>query len=95
MYIFLENRQHERISEIVGDDAEESFVSACEAAPVGSVMRGVQRYGDTMLNELQLRRFVRELLQLPDEKKTELICRVTEMAQQAAACGGYLFFSGD
>ncbi|WP_372409668.1 hypothetical protein [Streptomyces luteireticuli] len=95
MYIFLENQQHERISEKVGDDAAESFTSACQAAPEGSIMRGVQRYGDTMLNKLQLERFVRELHQLPEEQKTEVIRHVTEMAQQAAACGGYMYFSGD
>jgi hypothetical protein len=93
--IYLENRLHERISEKTEDDAEESFLSACREAPEGSALRGVQTVGDTMFNELQLKQFVDELNQLPEEKMTAVIRRVAEMAEQAASCRGYLYISGD
>ncbi|MEI5097774.1 hypothetical protein RB200_02800 [Streptomyces sp. PmtG] len=95
MQIYVENRLHERGSATVGDDAEDSFMSACRAAPEGSVMSGVQSYGDTMLNQLQLVQFIVELERLPREKKTGAVFQVAELARQAVASGGYLYVSGD
>ncbi|MCC3770025.1 hypothetical protein [Streptomyces sp. UNOC14_S4] len=95
MYLYVENRLHERISELVGDDAEASFMAACQVAPEGSVMSSVQRYGDTMLNEVQLGWFVTELSRLPEGKKTDVIRQVMTMAQEAASRHGYLYISGD
>jgi uncharacterized ferredoxin-like protein len=95
MDVHLENRLHERVSERIGDDADEGFLSACRQAPEGSVMRGVQSVGDTMFNELQAKQLVAELNQLPEEKKTGVIRQVAETARQAASCRGYLYISGD
>ncbi len=92
--IYLEDGAHERVAR-VGDDLDESFLSACHAAPQGSVMSGVFSLGDTMFNELQLPRLAEELNQLPEELKTETTRRVAEMAQRAATLRGYLFISGD
>ncbi|GGV70544.1 hypothetical protein GCM10010277_81620 [Streptomyces longisporoflavus] len=95
MQIHVQNQSHERVSEKLGDDIDESFLSACHAAADGSVMSGVFSVGDTMFNELQLPQFARELNELPEEQKTDTIRRVADMAQQAAALRGYLFISGD
>ncbi|MFC5719305.1 hypothetical protein ACFP1Z_03775 [Streptomyces gamaensis] len=95
MHIYSKNRLHERISEKIEEDPEESFISICEAAPEGSVMGGVQRYGDTMLNEPQLKRFAEELNRLPEDQQTAVIRQVKELTQQALSCRGYLFISGD
>ncbi|MFH8606266.1 hypothetical protein ACH4D5_02065 [Streptomyces sp. NPDC018029] len=92
--IYLENGTRERMAR-VGDDPDESFLTACHAAPDGSVMSGVFSVGDTMFNELQLPRLAEELNQLPEELKTDTTRRVAEMAQRAAALRGYLFISGD
>lgn len=92
--IYLENGAHERVA-YVGDDLEESFLAACQAASDGSVMRGVFSVGDTMFNERQLEQFARELDQLPEERKTGATRQVAEMARRAAALRGYLFISGD
>ncbi|MGW6054496.1 hypothetical protein [Streptomyces sp. NPDC055189] len=95
MEIHVQNRSHERVSEKLGDDIDESFLSACQAAPDGSVMSGVFSVGDTMFNELQLGQFADELNQLPDERKTVTTRQVADMARRAAALHGYLFISGD
>jgi len=95
MDIYVENRLHERISEKIGDDAEESFLRACREAPESSTLHGVQSVGDTMFNELQTKQLVAELSRLPEEKRTDVVRRVTEMAQEAAGCRGYLCISGD
>ncbi|MFF1692057.1 hypothetical protein ACFVXC_00250 [Streptomyces sp. NPDC058257] len=92
--IYLENGAHERV-EHVGDDLNESFLSACQASADGSVMRGVFSVGDTMFNERQLEQLARELDQLPEERKTDTTRQVADMARRAAALRGYLFISGD
>jgi hypothetical protein len=93
--IHIQNQLHEQISEKVGDDVDESFMRVCRDAPEDSALHGVQSIGDTMFNELQLKQLVAELSRLPEEKKTDVIRRVAEMAQEAAACRGYLYISGD
>ncbi|MEV7191203.1 hypothetical protein AB0N81_05250 [Streptomyces sp. NPDC093510] len=95
MEIHVQNRSHERVSEKLGDDIDESFLSACHAAPDGSVMSGVFSVGDTMFNELQLPQLAEELNQLPEELRTDTTRRVAEMARRAATLRGYLFISGD
>ncbi|MGW6274426.1 MULTISPECIES: hypothetical protein [unclassified Streptomyces] len=92
--IYGENRVHERIA-CVGDDLDESFLSACHAAPDGSVLSGVFSVGDTMFNERQLEQFAAELDRLPEERKTDTTRQVADMARRAAASRGYLFISGD
>ncbi|MEI5097773.1 hypothetical protein RB200_02795 [Streptomyces sp. PmtG] len=67
----------------------------CEAAPEGSVLRFVQRHGDTMLNELQLERFVAELERLPEEEKNTTVRKLIAAARFAIASHGYLYFVGE
>ncbi|MFH9892399.1 hypothetical protein [Streptomyces luteogriseus] len=95
MDIYVQNPLHEQISPKVGDDADGSFLRICREAPKNSTLHGVQSIGDTMFNELQIKQLVVELSRLPEEKKTGVIRRVVEMAQEAAACRGYLYISGD
>ncbi|MFG2653403.1 hypothetical protein [Streptomyces sp. NPDC048436] len=95
MEIHVRNRSHERVSEKRGDDVDESFLSACHAAPDGSVMSGVLSVGDTMFNELQLPQLAVELDGLPEERKTDTTRQVADMARRAATLRGYLFISGD
>ncbi|MEU6182579.1 hypothetical protein [Streptomyces coeruleorubidus] len=95
MDIYVQNRLHEQISEKIGDDADGSFLRVCREAPEDSVLHGVQSIGDTMFNELQIKQLVVELSRLPEEGKTDVIRRVAEMAQEAAAYRGYLYISGD
>ncbi|MFF0465664.1 hypothetical protein [Streptomyces mexicanus] len=95
MEIHLQNSLHERISEKVGDDLNQSFLSLCREAPESSVLRGVQAIGDTMFNELQCRRLVDELTRIPEASRLPVIRRVMELALQASSCHGYLYISGD
>ncbi|MFK0117146.1 hypothetical protein [Streptomyces sp. NPDC090994] len=95
MEIHLQNSQHERVSEKVGDDPTGSFLLLCREAPENSVLHGVQAIGDTMFNELQCQRLVAELSALPETRLTQVVRRVMEMARQAASCHGYLYFTGD
>lgn len=93
--MYVQNRLHEPISEKLGDDADESFLRLCRDAPEVSTLHGVQSIGDTMFNGLQIKQLMAELSRLPEKKKTDVIRRVAEMAQEAAACRGYLYISGD
>jgi hypothetical protein len=95
MEIYLRDSLHQRISEKVGDDTDQSFLSLCREASGNSVLRGVQSIGDTMFNEIQCRRLVAELDRLPDRDRTPVVRRVAEMARQAVSCRGYLYISGD
>ncbi|GGZ90864.1 hypothetical protein ACFOOM_04995 [Streptomyces echinoruber] len=95
MEIHVRNRLHVRVSERIGDDADGSFLKACREAPEDSHLHGVQSVGDTMFNELQAAHLVAELGGLAEEKQTDVIRRVAKMAQEAAACRGYLYISGD
>ena len=92
--VYLENQIHERIGRVY-DDADESFMRACELAPVGSVMRSVIRHGDTMLNVYQLRIFEAELQGLPGGEITDAISGVMDAATAAIRRRGYLYFVGD
>lgn len=92
--VYLENRLHERVAHVY-DDVDESFTEVCKSAPEGSFMRMVHPWGDTMLNELQLKPFVRELRQIADERKSETIGKVIDLAEQAIARHSYLYFIGD
>ncbi|KNB50983.1 hypothetical protein [Streptomyces caatingaensis] len=92
--VYLENRLHERIAHVC-DDADESFIEACKDAPDGSFMRMVHPWGDTMFNELQLEPFLQELRETPDERRTVAISKVIDLAEQAIARHGYLYFVGD
>ncbi|MFF0465663.1 hypothetical protein [Streptomyces mexicanus] len=76
------------------EDRKETFLSLCEAAPEGSILRAVNRYGDTMFNEIQLIQFVSELNQLPVDKRNSTVRKLAAAAEFAIASHGYLYFVG-
>ncbi|MFE0099837.1 hypothetical protein [Streptomyces sp. NPDC059009] len=77
------------------EDRKETFLALCEASPEGSILRAVNRYGDTMFNAMQLKRFVEELNRLPAEKKNSTVRKLIAAAEFAIASFGYLYFVGD
>jgi hypothetical protein len=77
------------------EDRRNTFLSLCEAAPEGSILRAVNRYGDTMFNETQLMRFVAELNGLPPCKRNSTVRKIAAAAEFAIASHGYLFFTGE
>ncbi|MCC3770024.1 hypothetical protein [Streptomyces sp. UNOC14_S4] len=93
LVVYVEDQNRGRMAK-THEDRKETFLALCEAAPDGSVMRAVQRHGDTMLNELQLRQFVEELKQLPEEKRNSTVRKIAAAAEFAIASHGYLYFEG-
>ncbi|GGZ90869.1 hypothetical protein ACFOOM_04990 [Streptomyces echinoruber] len=93
LVIYVEDQNHERMAKTY-EDHKETFLALCEAAPEGSILRAVNRYGDTMLNEIQLKRFVAELNRLPDDRKNSTVRKLVAAAEFAIASHGYLFFTG-
>ncbi|GGL68191.1 hypothetical protein GCM10010129_09440 [Streptomyces fumigatiscleroticus] len=85
---------HERMAKTY-EDHKETFLSLCEAAPEGSILRAVNRYGETMLNEIQLVQFVAELNKLPTGKRNSTVRKIAAAAEFAIASHGYLFFTGE
>lgn len=92
--VYVENQLHERVEQLF-DDLQETFMKLCESAPERSIRRGVDRYGDTMLNGYQLRLLIDELEHVPDESMTEAMRSVAEAAARAICLRGYLYFVGD
>lgn len=94
LVVYVEDQNHERMAK-THEDYKETFLSLCEASPEGSILRAVNRYGDTMLNEIQLVQFVVELNELPSEKKNSTVRKLSAAAEFAIASHGYLFFVGE
>jgi len=76
------------------EDRKGTFLSLCEVAPEGSILRAVNRYGDTMFNEIQLMQFLTELNQLPVGERNSTVRKLAAAAEFAIACHGYLYFVG-
>lgn len=93
LVVYVEDPNHERMAK-THEDRKETFLALCEAAPDGSILRAVSRYGDTMFNEIQLKRFVAELNRLPENKKNSTVRKLVAAAEFAIATHGYLFFVG-
>ncbi|MGX5214885.1 hypothetical protein ACWKT3_40455 [Streptomyces violaceus] len=93
LVVYVEDQNHERMAK-THEDRKETFLALCEAAPDGSVLKAVSRYGDTMFNEIQLKRFVAELNRLPENKKNSTVRKLMAAAEFAIASHGYLFFVG-
>ncbi|WP_371524868.1 hypothetical protein OG302_00985 [Streptomyces sp. NBC_01283] len=55
----------------------------------------MNRHGDTMFNELHLRRFVTELNALPEREKNSAVQTLITAAEFAIASFGYLHFVGE
>lgn len=93
LVVYVEDRNHGRMAKTL-DDRKGTFLTLCEEAPAGSLMRCVQRRGDTMLNEIQLVQFVEELNGLPLEKRNSTVRKLAAAAEFAIASYGYLYFVG-
>ncbi|WP_194836795.1 hypothetical protein [Nocardia sp. XZ_19_369] len=78
-----------------GDDAEESFLRMCQAAPDDTLRRGVVKHGRTMFNPVQLRRFVAELEALPAAERTPVVREVEAAAHLAIRSSGCLLIVGE
>ncbi|MCX3286912.1 hypothetical protein OR263_09335 [Streptomyces sp. NEAU-H22] len=89
----MEDQVHGRMAK-THEDRKETFLALCEAAPEGSMLRAVNRHGDTMFNEGQLKRFVAELNRLPEGQKNSTVRKLVAAAEFAIASHGYLFFVG-
>ncbi|MGP2441169.1 hypothetical protein [Streptomyces sp. JW3] len=89
----MEDQIHARMAK-THEDRKETFLALCEASSEDSMLRAVNRYGDTMFNEIQLARFVAELRALPPEKQNSTVRKLVAAAEFAIASHGYLFFEG-
>ncbi|MGW8455387.1 hypothetical protein ACWGLO_28265 [Streptomyces niveus] len=52
--IYVEDLWHGRLNAFTDDD-EASFMGICESAPEESLLNGVNNYGETLFNSVQLR----------------------------------------
>ncbi|MFH9892400.1 hypothetical protein [Streptomyces luteogriseus] len=93
LVVYVEDQVHGRMAK-THEDRKETFLALCEAAPEGSMLRAVNRHGDTMFNEVQLKRFVAELDRLPADQKNSTVRKLVAAAEFAIASHGYLFFVG-
>ncbi|MEV0356859.1 hypothetical protein AB0H71_12425 [Nocardia sp. NPDC050697] len=94
--IFVQDMVHgtvHRVDGPAGDTLSESVLQA----PVGSMLRGIHQYADTMFNSYQLRFFLDELAATApaDDAQREMITTLRDVAEQAIRINGYLWFSGD
>ncbi|MEV8366531.1 hypothetical protein [Streptomyces niveus] len=92
--IYVEDLWRGRLSAFT-DDKEASFMGACESAPEESLLNGVNRYGETLFNFIQLSRLVKELESLPEDERTPVVQQVIDGAKEAIHRTGYLHFIGD
>lgn len=69
----------------------------CHKAPKGSLLRGIDPYGDTMFNVIQLDQLIEEIdsmaVDLPIER--EALSTLRAAADTAIRKRGYLYFVGD
>ncbi|AYG78297.1 hypothetical protein DWB77_00404 [Streptomyces hundungensis] len=77
------------------DDESDSIRGVCESAPEDSLRHGVNRYGETLFNSIQLNRLVAELKALPEGEQSPVVQKVVEGANQAIYRTGYIRFIGD
>ncbi|MBF6327560.1 hypothetical protein [Nocardia transvalensis] len=87
---------HKEVDSISGSVAQALSDSVLDA-PVGSMMRGIHKYADTMFNSYQLTFFLEELAGMSpkDDQEEEMIAELRAAAEQAIRLNGYLWFSGD
>ncbi len=94
LVIYVEDQVHSRMAK-THEDRKETFLALCESAPEGSILRAVNRHGDTMFNEIQLKRFVAELNELQEREKNSTVHKLIAAAEFAIASFGYLYFVGE
>lgn len=94
--ISIQNQVHREVELITGYGSA-TLSDMISSAPVGSLIRGIHKYADTMYNSYQLGWFLDELsaLQPKDDREQEVISSLREAAESAIRQHGYLWFSGD
>jgi hypothetical protein len=94
--IIVQDMNHKRM-ELFSGSPPQTLSEIVEDAPLGSMMRSIRRYGDTMFNSYQLKLFLEELAtKAPqNEREQELFDVLRKAAISAIDEHGYLWFSGD
>ncbi|WP_329405119.1 hypothetical protein OG563_23805 [Nocardia vinacea] len=87
---------HKEVDSVSGPAAQSLSDSVLDA-PIGSMMRGIHKYADTMFNSYQLTFFLDELAAMSpqSDREEELIAALRTAAESAIRRHGYLWFSGD
>ncbi|RDI64548.1 hypothetical protein [Nocardia pseudobrasiliensis] len=87
---------HKEVETITGPLAQWLSDSVLDA-PLGSMMRGIHKYADTMFNSYQLKFFLEELAGMTpkNDDESEMFDALRAAAEQAIRIQGYLWFSGD
>ncbi|MGV9674839.1 hypothetical protein ACWDSJ_06140 [Nocardia sp. NPDC003482] len=94
--VAIQDMNHQRLEYVSGPVGQWLSDSVLEV-PLGSMMRGIHRYADTMFNSYQLKFFLKELagMRPKDDHEGEMIAVLSAAAEQAILLHGYLWFSGD
>jgi hypothetical protein len=94
--IIVQDMNHKEI-EALPASAAVTLSDIVLEAPLGSMMRGIHKYADTMFNSYQLKFFLEELAaKAPrNEREQELFDVLRKAAESAINQHGYLWFSGD
>ncbi|MBF6171440.1 hypothetical protein [Nocardia blacklockiae] len=94
--VIIQGLNHKEIESISGPLAQWLTDNVLEA-PLGSMLRGVHQYADTMFNSYQLTFFSDELAGMvpKSDHDAEMIAALRDAAQRAIDVHGYLWFSGD
>lgn len=94
--ITIQNQIHGEVELITGYGSA-ALSDMISNAPIGSLMRGIHKYADTMYNSYQLGWFLEELSALhpKDDREKEVISALRGAAESAIRQHGYLWFSGD
>jgi hypothetical protein len=96
----IETVAHSKIRQFT-DDSAETFASVCRRHLADThMLASIIPYGDTMLNEFQLRRLLPELEEVLIADKLSaaevaVIERVRNAAKEAVRARGYLYVMGD
>lgn len=93
--IEVQSQSHQEIRRIT--DGLESLKGFAMSAPKGFLFRGIDPYGDTCFNVVQLEFLLEEIVMLGREKDEhyDLLELVRTAAQEALSARGYLRFIGD
>lgn len=94
--VTIQNQIHGQVERLSGD-APETLTEIVLDAPIGSMMRGIHKYADTMFNSYQLTFFLDELAAMTPRnvREEEMIATLRAAAESAIRINGYLWFSGD
>ncbi|MFI5777130.1 hypothetical protein [Nocardia sp. NPDC051570] len=94
--VIVQAINHKEVEHISGPLAQWLTDSVLDA-PLGSMMRGIHQYADTMFNSYQLTFFLDELAGMTPkgDSDAEMIAELRAAAEKAIRLHGYLWFSGD